>query len=428
MASAQAMFPYGKHHKGGRGMAYSELVKNFERVREYMREFYVYGFRSRSELSAKSIRSYDEERRHIEDYLGEYMGFRTAPEGKQVFLSIDSRSSAHNPLYQAWKAKSFTDADIFLHFTLLDILHDETVVLSQQEIMERMEDYNSFFKNPMTLDESTIRKKLKEYTESGLLLKEKQGRKVVYRRPSKLNLQPFRDAIAYFSEVESCGVIGSFLLDTMPGDDLFIYKHHYITQTMDSEICLRLLTAIHEKRFVTIKNVTRKSKTEREARITPLKLYISTQNGRQYIMGWNEQEKRMKSYRLDYIRSVKPEDVDEDFLQKDRELLKMRSHLWGVSFYTGRCLTHVEFTIRFARHEQYIYERLQRERRCGYVEHLSENTARFSADVYDAGEMLPWIRTFICRILELHISNPEVERRFYEDLSAMYEMYSISTF
>lgn len=30
-------------------MAYSELVKSFERIRNYMREFYVYGFKSRDE-------------------------------------------------------------------------------------------------------------------------------------------------------------------------------------------------------------------------------------------------------------------------------------------------------------------------------------------------------------------------------------------
>lgn len=26
-------------------MAYNELVKNFKRIRDYMREFYVYGFK-----------------------------------------------------------------------------------------------------------------------------------------------------------------------------------------------------------------------------------------------------------------------------------------------------------------------------------------------------------------------------------------------
>ena len=44
-------------------MAYSELIKNFERIRDYMREFYVYGFESRDEYDAKSARSYDNELR-----------------------------------------------------------------------------------------------------------------------------------------------------------------------------------------------------------------------------------------------------------------------------------------------------------------------------------------------------------------------------
>ena len=44
-------------------MAYSELVKNFNRIRDYMREFYVYGFNCRDEFRKKSARSYDDERR-----------------------------------------------------------------------------------------------------------------------------------------------------------------------------------------------------------------------------------------------------------------------------------------------------------------------------------------------------------------------------
>lgn len=41
-----------------------------------MREFYVYGFRSREEFTQGSGRSYDNERRRIESWLGEYMQFR----------------------------------------------------------------------------------------------------------------------------------------------------------------------------------------------------------------------------------------------------------------------------------------------------------------------------------------------------------------
>ena len=46
-------------------MAYSELIKNFDRIRDYMRQFYVYGFKSRNEYDKKSARSYDNERRRI---------------------------------------------------------------------------------------------------------------------------------------------------------------------------------------------------------------------------------------------------------------------------------------------------------------------------------------------------------------------------
>ncbi len=39
-------------------MEHTELIKNFERIRDCMRQFYVYGFRSHSEMNLKSARSY----------------------------------------------------------------------------------------------------------------------------------------------------------------------------------------------------------------------------------------------------------------------------------------------------------------------------------------------------------------------------------
>lgn len=135
-------------------MAYSELVKSFERIRNYMREFYVYGFKSRDEYGMKSARSYDNERRRIESWLGDYMSFHQESSGKNVFLSLDSRRVPRNPLYKAFKAKSFTDKDITLHFYILDILADGSV-LSSKEIVDRInDDYLSHFNGDFSLDES----------------------------------------------------------------------------------------------------------------------------------------------------------------------------------------------------------------------------------------------------------------------------------
>ena len=160
-------------------MAYSELIKNFSRIRGYMRSFYVYGFRHRNEYDEKSTRGYDNERRRIESWLGDYMSFGQDADGKRTFLSVDSRAADHNPLYRAFKAKSFTDRDIMLHFHLLDIL-ENTEGLSITEITEELAERLNEFDSDEIPDESTIRKKLQEYVELGLLRKEKRGRETVY--------------------------------------------------------------------------------------------------------------------------------------------------------------------------------------------------------------------------------------------------------
>ena len=70
-------------------MAYSELIKNFENIRDYISQFYVYGFKRRKDYDKKSSRSYDNERRRIESWLGEYMCFANESDGKIPFLSLD---------------------------------------------------------------------------------------------------------------------------------------------------------------------------------------------------------------------------------------------------------------------------------------------------------------------------------------------------
>ena len=85
----------------------------------------------------------------------------------------------------------------------------------------------------------------------------------------------------------------------------------------------------------------------------------------------------------------------------------------------------MEFTLRIDKGEEYIVRRLEREKRVGKVECIDEHTYRFSADVYDSSEMLPWIRTFICRIEQMNFSNRTVENRFKQDLESMYRMYGI---
>lgn len=408
-------------------MAYSELVKNFNRIRDYMREFYVYGFKSRDKYTRKSARSYDDERRRIESWLGDYMQFRQTSEGKNVFISIDSRISGHNPLYKAWKTKSFTDGDITLHFVIFDILSTPEISLSIGQITDKIDEYLSLFSEPKMFDESTVRKKLKEYVSEGLLVTEKKGKTLYYRREENSFL-PDADVLDYFSEVLPCGVIGSFVLDKVEQHEQhFAFKHHYITGAMDSEVLYSLFIAIREKRSITLETINRYKDRISENHVIPLKVMISVQSGRQYLMAYTPRFKRITSFRTDNIVSVKLDDISNRYDELQEKFEGMLPHMWGVSTQSrsGNRMEHVEFTVRYADDEQHIRNRLEREKRCGVVEHIDNNTSRFSADVFDASEMIPWIRTFICRITDIHFSNEELEKQFKDDIKEMYVLYGL---
>ena len=410
---------------------YSELIKNFEKIRAYMREFYIYGFKNRDEYSKKSARSYDDERRRIESWLGDHMSFVRTSEGKNVFISIDSRNIYHNPFYNAWKAKSFTDGDITLHFILLDILHTPSQKFTITEIMQLIDDkYLSGFGSPMMFDESTVRKKLKEYCEVGIVVLEKVGRKAYYHRPETVDISNLTDVTHYFSEVAPCGVVGSFILDKLETDsNVFTFKHHYITSAIDSGVLASLFTAMREKRIITVDNLSRRKDVPRKNRIIPLRVFISVQNGRQHLFAYHSEFNCFISYRIDYLSNVRLEEVSARFDELRAQLDKMQTKMWGVSAnrskWNDEKTEHVEFVVGVADDEYYIINRLNREKRVGIVEKIDEHNYKFSADVYDVGEMVPWIRTFICRIKEIKFSNREHERKFKEDLNAMYKMYGV---
>ena len=408
-------------------MAYTELIKSFDRIRDYMREFYIYGFKSREEYNKKSARSYDNERRRVESWLGGYMRFRQTARGKAVFLSVDSRCTRRNPLYAAWKAKSFTDGDITLHFLLFDVLYEPAVRLTLRQITEEIDRRLSVFEEPAAFDESTVRKKLKEYIGEGLVIAEKQGRSVVYRR-ADTPLPDLPEALDFFTEIAPCGVIGSFLLDKdPPRESCFGFKHHYITGTLDSEILQALFDAMHEKREITITSVTKKNE-QKTCTLVPLRVFVSAQNGRQHLLAYVPKYKsRISSFRVDRIVCVEPGAPRADYDELRAELDRMARHMWGVSTHggSGTRPEHVEFTVRYGDDEQHIHHRLEREKRCGTVERLDEHTSRFSADVYDASEMVPWVRTFLCRITSVSFSDPALQKRFLDDIHEMYRMYGL---
>ena len=398
---------------------FSELIKNFSKTRDYVRDFFIYGYKVRNEFDRKSKRTYDDEKRRVESWLGDILRYDNTQRGKQVSISVDSGHISENPLYKAYYSKSFTDNDIKLHFMLCDILADKK--LDVREITELLnERYTEIF------DEQTVRNKLKEYATEGIFIMERCGKKDIFTlSPDTADglLKSFNgldDAVKFFSESSEFGVIGNSLLKKAElENNTFFVKHNYIVHTLEDEILLDIIELAEKKRLIRLINFGKQGVSTSNIGI-PLRISISSQTGRRYLTMYLPEFKRFNSFRLDYIKSAEDVGACPDYDLYLSKLLENEKKCFGVSFgkrggeEAGGYFKMVIYADE--ENEKFIIERLEREKRCGTVEKTGENLFTYYAEVFDINEMMHWVKTFIGRIVSIEGTNTEIINKFYSDI------------
>lgn len=410
---------------------FSELIKNFEKTRDYLRDFFICGYKVRGDFDRKSARTYDDEKRRIESWLDGFLRYDTSQRGRQTSISVDSGRISENPLYKAFYAKSFTDNDIKLHFLLLDILSDFESLTLKGLIEKTDERFGILF------EEQTVRNKLKEYVSEGIILTEKRGKTAAFslspdRVSDCLNALPgLSDAVKFFSESGEFGVIGNSILKSADlQNDLFCIKHNYIVHTLEDSLLPEIIAAIEQKRFLALRTFSSKNGFTRENEnfAVPMQISISVQTGRRYLIGYLPQYKRFNSFRLDFLRAVKPGEICTDYNNIREKYNKNIARCFGASFGERRETgTVTPLKITFTANEStedYIIQRIDREKRCGTLTRVAENLYELELDVFDPVEPMHWIKTFIGRITKLEGGSEAARKLFYSDIERMDQMYN----
>ncbi len=409
---------------------YSELIKNFEKTRDYMRDFFIYGFKVRGEFAQKSARTYDDEKRRAESWLGNILRYDDSLRGRQISISTDSARISENPLYRAYYSKSFTDNDIKLHFYILDIFADGRT-LSLKETVEAIDT-----RFDMYFEEQTVRNKLKEYVSEGLLKSEKRGKTAYFSLCENAEeyfaaIPRLSDAVKFFSESGPFGIIGNSILK-MHGEsnDKFFIKHNYIVHTLEDILLPDILQAMEEKRLVGFSSFSAKKPADnigREFIAAPLCIFCSVQTGRRYLAAYVPSQRRFHSFRLDKLKKIKLLDKYDDYDKIYDAFSKNRRHCFGVSFGSRHEDGHTEpLVITFhidENTEDYIINRLEREKRVGTLEKTADNTYTLTLDVFDPNEAMHWAKSFIGRIKSIEGGTEGLRKRFISDVTRMYKMY-----
>lgn len=403
---------------------FSELIKKFDKIRDYMRDFYVYGFKSRADFTKKSARTYDNEKRRIESYMGEYMKWDYSGGSKTSFISMDCAHIPVNPLYAAWKSKSFTANDIMLHFYILDALRDSQ--MSVDELTDVICE-----KSEVTFDAQTVRNKCNEYVKLGMLVQEKQGKAFVYTvNPQSVSVLPgLIDAIKFFQGAAPFGEIGSYILDNENiKNDMFAFKHHYIAHTLENGVLFDLLSAIRQKRSVIFENQSERTGKTVIVHALPLKIFVSAGTGRRFVCMYSFRTRRFTNFRLDYIKTISINEEVENAPELKEKLNNNLDKVWGVSFGGDNRLEIISMKLFIdEKREQYIIDRVNREGQGGELVRIADNAFLYTKEVFDSTDMSPWIKTFTGRIICLEGTNELVINRFYNDMERMANIYYIET-
>lgn len=424
-------------------MTFSYTIKDLSTVRGFVRQFCAHGFKSHDDYGKRSS-SYEDVRKRLDAWLnfgkdeGVFRSFVNKNGKKCYFMCKDGRDYFHNPLNAVYKNRSFSENDIFLHYTILDYLkmpggHKRADINGYvSDVLE-----NRFGVN-LNLDyQDNIRIKLGEYIGLGLIREDKAGKAFdYYYNNNQIDKESWKDALSFYSEAGILSIVGTYLTDKYHiKSSYFSFKHHYMHHVLDSEVLNKLLQAISEHRLARINvilqgNLNGLIKTDacenvrrEEVDVQPFQIRVSVRSGRRWVL--TLMDGKYRPFRLDYIDSVTLGDVAEPVDEKMVEWLN--TYLWGVTSWELYKTERVEMVIQAQANERYVLARMEREKRNAEVQWLDDNTLRLTADVCDAQEMLPWLLSFAGFVQSMTCSNPEVEKIFWDSIRDMKKLYSSRT-
>lgn len=317
-----------------------------EKFKDYLRNFYIYGYIPESEFPA-SARTYHNDALRFEQIgfiplTGESPDPRWRMEKKTKCLQMvteDSRLLRRNPVhvfYTLCEAKE-TDALFFLSVLLRaaerrkqdeELVIDDVMACTDPKWAaqwQQLEQKGDAAKKKQFRDKTqavTRRRMQQEFGATGLLNVESRGNNNMWTLP-ELTLEEllrhmpqdqrhgFLTGIDFFMKLGPFGEIGEMILSRLPEDqrsliekDSVCMDQFYLSKTLNDYNSADLLQAIRAGDWVIITYWQPQRKISGYVLCKPLNLRTGMANGREYVGYYDPIRRRAGYLRLEYIQSV----------------------------------------------------------------------------------------------------------------------------
>ena len=145
--------------------SHEELIQSFQTARSYIRSFFIYGYKRRSDFlenknkdnkqkkgNAVTSSTYADYLRRIDNWLNSFSHSTRKDKTEYVhFLKLDAHEVSSNPFYMPLKTRSFKSIQMTMHFYLMDLLREHPEGVSKTKILHILN--NDYFYKENVFDD-----------------------------------------------------------------------------------------------------------------------------------------------------------------------------------------------------------------------------------------------------------------------------------
>ncbi|WP_294378351.1 YafY family protein [uncultured Clostridium sp.] len=430
---------------------FPDFIKHYDIIRSILRDVFLYGCFSKSELENKnknSSRKISYEMRRIRQYIkDDFVRVDRNGKNKLLNLSCDSISNTKNFLVRTYLSKSFTRSDIILYYYILLVLNKNDKPMSFSEIEDEL--VNEGLINYDEISSKTIERKLNEMCSVMEIVScQKKGRSKEYFIPNDI-LSEFNDEeIEKLSQVAELykniifpHISGHYFCDTLKDymkfernlnieeKDSFQYEYLHFHPVIDEELILKVMRAIYGRNKIIMKSgnnsrYNRYSRRSKKSHFKPVKLRYDVECGRFYVFGFYEDDKCV-AVRLDRTDDIEILKSTFDYdLYLDKYKISMRNSFSSVPINNNNPCIKVRFELIINDdNERYLIDKIRGELGKCIFESISENRFTIEKEVNDCVEMVPWIRKYGENIKVLEPAS--LKKRLKKDWKDMLSNYGV---
>lgn len=407
------------------------MIRDYDNIRKILRDIYIYGCFTKADFvdMGYSGRKVDKEQQRINAYLpANFLKKRRVDKKVIQYCRYNFSESTENYLAETYRNKTFTILDIMSYFYILQILGDGNS-RTLPEILDELPTRNQ----EIEFTKDNLRIKLDELVENKFIVRLKtEGEKSVRYSISNDIWEDFSDSelleiLTYLEFIKNISPLEMpyyFLQRRLKlylysergievsGNNPFQFKHNHIFNSLDNDILIDCLMAIHDSRSVVIE----KEGSINEIKALPIKIIHDSTYGRQYLLVYNVEFECVNNIRIDHIKSVK---IMEKMMNAELLLVdKYKNYdnfCWSASVIDGNLQEVIVHFYFDENREFYIMNRIEREGHNGKIEKITEGIYEYRIELRDPKEIIPWVRSFGERAKVISSGEYEIEKTIAKD-------------